>query len=107
MKDNGQLKALAEGRLAPLLLHLAWPSLVSMTLNALYNVVDRAFIGQGCGKEALSAITLTFPLVMLFAAFGIWIGLGHGAVLSIKLGEKDRVAAEKTLGQTEFLNFRL
>ena len=41
-----------------------------MTLNALYAVVDRAFIGHGCGADAMAGLTLAMPLMMLFAAFG-------------------------------------
>ena len=76
-----------------------------MALNALYSVVDRFYIGQGCGQDAMAALTLTFPVMMLFAAFGVWIGLGHGTLLSIKLGEGDRVASEKILG--ELVAFKL
>jgi len=76
-----------------------------MTLNALYSVVDRFWIGRGCGEDAMAALTLSIPLAMVFAAFGVWIGAGHSAVLSIRLGEGDRVAAEKTLG--ELVAFKL
>ena len=96
---QGQLRELGEGRLGPLLLKLSWPALVSMTLNALYNVVDSVYIGHGCGDNALAGITLTFPIMMALGAFGPLIGLGHGAILSIRLGQKDRVGAEKALGE--------
>ena len=99
MKEQTQLRELAGGRLGPLLLKLSWPALVSMTLNALYSVVDRVFIGKGCGTEAMTALTLAFPVMMIFGAFGVWIGAGHGTVISIKLGEGDMRSAERTLGQ--------
>lgn len=70
-----------------------------MSLNALYSVVDRAFIGQGCGTDAMAGLTLAMPVLMFFAAFGVLIGAGHSAVLSIKLGEGDRVSCEKLLGE--------
>lgn len=70
-----------------------------MSLNALYAVVDRFYIGKGCGEDAMAAITLTFPVMMLFGAFGVFVGAGHSAVLSIRLGEGNRVACEKLLGQ--------
>lgn len=94
-----KLKELADENPVKLLLRYSWPALVAMTLNSLYTVVDRAFIGHGCGVDATAALTLSMPIVMLFAAFGVFVGVGHAAVLSIKLGEGDRVSCEKLLGE--------
>ena len=94
-----RLRELASGRLSTLLLKYSWPALVSMSLNALYAVVDRFYIGRGCGEAAMAGLTLTFPVMILFAAFGVFVGAGHSAALSIKLGEGDRTACEKLLGQ--------
>ena len=70
-----------------------------MSLNALYAVIDRFYIGQGCGEAAMAGLTLTFPVMMLFGAFGVFVGAGHAAVLSIKLGENDLVSCEKLVGE--------
>jgi len=70
-----------------------------MSLNALYAVVDRFYIGQGCGEAAMAGLTLTFPVMMLFGAFGVFVGAGHAAVLSIKLGENDFITCEKIVGE--------
>jgi len=96
---NENLKELAEGNLGRLLLRYSWPALVAMSLNALYAVVDRFYIGQGCGEAAMAALTLAMPVMMLFGAFGVFIGAGHAAVLSIKLGRNDFVSCEKLLGE--------
>ena len=93
------LEELAAGSLGRLLLKYSWPALVAMSLNALYSVVDRFYIGHGCGEAAMAGLTLVFPVMMLFGAFGVFVGAGHAAVMSIKLGEGDRVACEKILGQ--------
>ena len=93
------LEELARGSLGRLLLKYSWPSLVAMTLNALYAVVDRFYIGQGCGEAAMAGLTLTFPVMMLFGAFGVFVGAGHGSVLSIKLGEGDFAACERLVGE--------
>lgn len=93
------LEELATGHLPKLLLKYSWPALVAMSLNALYSVVDRFYIGQGCGEAAMAGLTLVFPIMMLFAAFGVFVGAGHAAAMSIKLGENDRVGCEKILGQ--------
>ena len=98
-----KLTELANENPAKLLLRYSWPALVAMTLNSLYTVVDRAFIGHGCGVDATAALTLSMPVVMMFTAFGVFIGVGHAAVLSIKLGEGDRVSCEKLLGELVFL----
>ena len=92
-------RELATARLGSLLFRYSWPALVAMSLNALYAVVDRFYIGHGCGEDAMAGLTLTFPVMMLFGAFGVFVGAGHSAVLSIRLGEGNRVACEKLLGQ--------
>lgn len=97
MKSN--LEELATEKPWKLLVKFSWPALVSMTLNALYAVVDRLYIGQGCGEAAMAGLTLVFPVMLLFGAFGVFVGAGHAAVLSIKLGEGDHAACEKLLGQ--------
>ena len=92
-------RELATAPVGSLLFRYSWPALVAMSLNALYAVVDRLYIGQGCGEDAMAGLTLAFPVMMLFGAFGVFVGAGHSAVLSIRLGEGDRVACEKLMGQ--------
>ena len=99
MKPAERLKMLEEAPLGGLLLKFSWPALVSMTLSALYSIVDRIYIGQGCGQDAMAGLTLVFPVMMVFGAFGVFAGVGHSAVLSIKLGEGDRASCEKALGE--------
>ena len=99
MQPNPRLEELANEKPLRLLVKYSWPALVAMTLNALYAVVDRLYIGQGCGEAAMAGLTLCFPVMLLFGAFGVFVGAGHSAALSIKLGEGDRVACEKLLGQ--------
>lgn len=96
---EARLAELATERPLKLLFKYSWPALVAMTLSALYAVVDRFYIGHGCGEAAMAGLTLTFPVMMVFGAFGVFVGAGHSAVLSIKLGEGDREACEKLLGQ--------
>jgi len=99
------LDELATGRLGRLLVGYSWPALVAMTLNALYAVVDRVFIGQGCGVDVMAGLQLAMPVMMLFGAFGVFVGAGHSSILSIKLGEGDSDACEKLLG--ELVAFKL
>lgn len=90
---------LAEGRLGRLILRYSWPALVAMSLNALYAVIDRFYIGHGCGEAAMAGLTLSFPVMMFFTAFGVFVGAGHSAILSIKLGEGDRATCERIVGE--------
>lgn len=105
MKTRPGTEELESASLWRLLLKYSWPALVAMSLNALYSVVDRFYIGHGCGEAAMAGLTLTFPVMMLFGAFGVFVGAGHAALLSIKLGEGDRIACEKILG--ELIAFKL
>ena len=98
-RPQTRLQALESGNILRLLVSFSWPALVSTTLNMLYNVVDRVYIGQGCGADAIAALALTFPIMMVVGAVGPLIGGGSATTLSIQLGEKDADGAERTLGQ--------
>lgn len=98
---------MASGSLGRLLIRYSWPALVAMTLNALYAVVDRVFIGHGCGVDAMAGVQLSMPVMMFLTAFGPLIGVGHSAVLSIKLGEGDKATCEKLVGETIALKLLL
>ncbi|MBR6059590.1 MAG: MATE family efflux transporter [Victivallales bacterium] len=86
-----------------LLLRLSWPAVVSTVINMLYNIVDRIYIGNGVGKEALAGLALTMPIMIIIAAFGMMGGVGTSAVISIFLGQQKKHEAEKALGQLMFL----
>ncbi len=89
--------------LRSLLLHYTIPSLVGTMVVAMYNVVDRIFIGQGVGEFAIAGLTLTFPILIFLQAFGMLIGVGASSRVSIALGQKDSDGAEKILGNAIFL----
>ena len=105
LKKN--LEELSSGNTGRLLLKYSWPALVAMTLNALYAVVDRVFIGHGCGVDAMAGVQLAMPAMMLLTAFGPLIGVGHAALLSIKLGGGDIESSERLVGQTIALKLLL
>ena len=81
-----------------LLMRFAIPSVVSMLVNALYNIVDQIFIGTGVGYLGNAATTVSFPLQTIILALGTMIGAGASAYAAIKLGEKREQEAEHTLG---------
>lgn len=75
-----------------LMLSMGIPMVLSMMLQAVYNIVDSAFVGgmKEGGEQALNALTLAFPVQMLMVAIGIGTGVGMGALLSKSLGQGDR-----------------
>lgn len=81
-----------------LLMKFAIPSVVSMLVNAVYNIVDQIFIGQGVGYLGNAATTVSFPIVTIILAVGTMLGAGGSAYAAIKLGEKNEAEAERTLG---------
>lgn len=76
----------------PLLLHMAWPMMLSMLIQALYNMVDSMFISQLSG-EAFQALALAYPVQMFMIAVCTGTGVGVNALLSRRLGERDPVGA--------------
>ena len=97
--DNSQrLKELATQPIGRLLWKYSIPGVVGMLVQALYNVVDRIFIGQWSGPEAIAGLTVTFPLMSLATAIGVLIGIGSCSRVSILLGAGDKKQAEHILG---------
>jgi putative MATE family efflux protein len=94
-----KLERLGTESVGRLLKEFSIPAGVGTVVTALYNVIDRFFIGQGCGRDAMAGVALAFPFMVILIAFGTLIGIGSGALLSLKLGEGNRVEAEKVLGQ--------
>lgn len=87
-----------------LLRQYALPAIVAMTASSLYNIIDRAFIGQVVGPEAIAGLGITFPFMNLSAAFGAAVGIGSSTCISVKLGQRDYKTAQYLLGNTVTLN---
>lgn len=81
-----------------LLLGYATPAIIGTIVNSLYNIVDRIFIGQGVGSLAISGLALTFPILIFLQAFGMLVGAGAAARVSIFLGRKENDLANNVLG---------
>jgi putative MATE family efflux protein len=81
------------------------PAIVGTLVMSLYNIVDRVFIGQGVGPLAISGLALTFPFTILLMAFGMLVGAGAAARISITLGENNIDKAEKILANALGLTF--
>ena len=87
-----------------LMIKMGLPIIVSMMLQALYNIVDSAFVSnmEG-GEQALNALTLAFPVQMLMVAIGIGTGVGVNVLLARSLGEDNKEKASKVAGNGVFL----
>lgn len=88
-----------------LMLSLGIPMILSMMLQAVYNIVDSAFVSNMAenGEAALNALTLAFPVQMLMVAIGIGTGVGTNALLAKNLGMGDRERVNKVAGNSIFL----
>lgn len=88
-----------------LILSMGIPMVLSMMLQAVYNIVDSAFVSniQDTGELALNALTLAFPLQLLIVAIGIGTGVGCNALLSKSLGQGNIEKASKVAGNGMFL----
>ena len=98
-KKSKNEEMLGSAPLGQLLLKFSIPAIVAQIVQAIYNIVDRIYIGQGVDEVALAGLTITFPLMMILTSFGTLIGVGTSAMISIKLGEGKKDEAEKLLGQ--------
>ncbi len=98
MNANHKTAFLGTDRIFPLLLKLGIPAAVGMIVNALYNIVDTIFVGQGVGHLAIAALSIVFPLQMIVSSLAQAIGVGASSIVSRKLGEKRPEIAAKTIG---------
>lgn len=92
--------ALGTQPVGKLMLKLAMPAIVAQLINALYNIVDRIYIGNipEIGGLALTGLGVTFPIIMSIAAFAALIGNGGAPLTSIWLGKGDKKTAENIMG---------
>ena len=96
---------LRDGSIPGLLLTFSIPAITGLLAQALYNVVDRIFIGQALGREGIAGIAICFPFMLIIMAFGMLIGFGATALISIRLGEQKKAEAEFVLGNAVVLLF--
>lgn len=71
-----------------LLAEFSLPAVVAILVQSSYSIIDRIFIGNGAGTEAISGVTVCFPVIALFMASGMLTGIGGASLYSIKTGER-------------------
>lgn len=105
MKKQDSESKMAVMPVKKLMLVMGIPMIISMMLQALYNIVDSAFVSnmKENGEAAINALTLAFPVQMLMVAIGIGSGVGVNALLSKSLGQGDKEKADRVVGNAYFL----
>ncbi len=98
MSVDPRTERLATDPLGPLLLRFSLPVIVHLVVVALYNLVDRIFVGRGVGPTALAAVTVSFPLFIALGGVALTFGQGASALVSLSLGRGDRARAGSAQG---------
>ena len=99
MKENSEEKQsiFATEPIGRLIVKFAVPCVISLVVNALYNIVDQIFIGWGVGYLGNGATNIVFPITIIALALAVLIGDGGAAFLSLKLGKGDAESVKKGL----------
>ena len=100
---NNAASRLGTEPIGKLLLRFSIPAITGMLLNALYNVVDRIFVGQGVNEIALGGLSLVLPLMTISLAFAMLFGIGAANMISMRLGQGRKKEAENALNHCFFL----
>ncbi len=102
MQTQNKMATLPVGKL---MLSMGIPMIISMVLQAFYNIVDSIFVSNIAehGEEALNALTLAFPVQTLMIAISIGTGVGANALIAKSLGQKDPEKASRTVGNVVFM----
>ncbi len=88
-----------------LLMRFSLPSIVSMTVSAVYNIADRVFIGVFVGELALGGLTASFPLIMIIMSFGSLFAAGGTSLISIEFGRQNKEKASRLYGSMMLMVF--
>ena len=102
MAEGNKMREMSVNKL---MVQMGIPMILSMALQAVYNIVDSAFVGnmRRGSEAALNALTLVFPVQMLMVAVGIGTGVGTNALLARTLGQGNEKKAAKVAGNSLFL----
>ncbi len=90
-------------KISKLLWKFSLPAIIGMLVNALYNIVDRIFVGQGVGSVGIAATTVAFPIMIILMATSMLIAIGATALISIRLGQQKKEEAERIAGNATTL----
>jgi putative MATE family efflux protein len=95
---------LANEAIFPLILKMSWPSIIAMIAISIYNFIDTFWLAR-LSPQALAALTVCFPIQMIFTAIGVGTGVGAGSFSARMFGAGKLIQAKQTAGQIFFLSF--
>ena len=112
MSEENEMNKMGVEPVRKLLMTMGLPMIISMALQALYNIVDSYFVScmkdtaevSNMGDYGVNALTLAFPVQMLMVAIGVGTGVGINAIMSRSLGEGDRERGSRIAGNSVFLS---
>lgn len=99
---NPNEERMANEKISKLVLSFSIPTIIGMLVNAVYNIVDRFWVGKmaGIGTSALTGLGLCMPVMNIVFGCTMLVGIGAAANISISIGKRDKEAAERILGNT-------
>ena len=94
MEEKERINKMGVMPIKKLLLNMAWPAILSMTISAMYNIVDSIFVAQ-ISEDALTAVSIVNPIQMLIIALSVGSGVGINSLIARKLGAKKQAEADQ------------
>ena len=91
------------GKIFPMILRFSIPAALSLLISAIYNIVDRIFVGNYVGNVALAALSICFPLSFMMIAFGLMCSAGGSTLFTLFRGRKEKEHADAAFGNAFFL----
>lgn len=92
-----------KGNLFPMILKFSIPAAVSLLITAIYNIVDRIFVGNFNGTSALAGLSICFPLSYMMMAFGLTCSAGGSSLFSLFAGKNDQKSMNRSFGNALIL----
>ena len=88
----------SQGKLFPMILKFSIPAAISLLITAIYNIVDRIFVGNFVGTSALAGLSICFPLSFMMVAFGLTCSAGGASLFSLFAGQNDQKSMNRSFG---------
>ena len=104
-RDDGMIQTndFSTGKLFPMILKYSIPAAISLLITAVYNIVDRMFIGNFSGTSALAGLSICFPLSYIMMAFGLTCSAGGSSLFSLFAGRNEQKNMNRSFGNALIL----